>query len=155
MTIYLFAYLLYISKLDSKRTRKRNVIILLVTIVFTFGLIGVSFYVGFSSNELTVSDQQLHISGLYGVDWPLEEVTNVEIVEHLPNIQLRTNGFAYGERLKGRFRLEGFGNGRLFLYRDNPPFLFIQKGEDYLFNNSKDGKMTLQWFHAVKSAVDK
>ncbi|WP_078427733.1 DUF3784 domain-containing protein [Alkalihalobacterium alkalinitrilicum] len=153
MTIYLFAYLLYISKLEVKRTRKRNNVFLVGTMVFTFGIIGVAFYVGYSENELTVSDKTVQISGVYGVEWSLEELTNIEMVEQLPKVQVRTNGFSLGERLKGRFRLEGMGNGRLFLYRNHPPYLFIEKGEDYLFINSKDNAVTVQWFETVEHAV--
>lgn len=154
MTIYLFAYLLYISKLDLERTRKRNVIILLVTIVFTIGIISFAFYVGASENELTIKDQQLQISGTYGVEWPLEEITSVELVEELPKVQMRTNGYAFNDRLKGRFRLEGLGNGRLFLFLDNQPFIYIEKSEDYLFINSKDIAVTFQWFEDLKQAVE-
>ncbi len=152
MTVFLFAYLLYITKLDVERTRKRNVIILIVTMVFTFAIVGGVVYVGAGANELTVSDEYLHISGGYGVDWPLEEVTNVELVEQLPKIQMRMNGYSLGQRLKGRFRLEELGNGRLFLYRDHPPFVFIEKGEDFLFSNSKDEAVTIQWYETAKSA---
>nr|MBA5586635.1 DUF3784 domain-containing protein [Anaerobacillus isosaccharinicus] len=154
MTIYLFAYLFYISKLDLERTRKRNVIILFVTMVFTIGVIGAAISVGGSANELTIKENELQVSGTYGVEWPLEELTSFELVDKLPKVQMRTNGYALNERLKGRFRLEGLGNGRLFLYRDNPPFIYIQKGEEYLFINSKEKALTIQWFEELRLAVE-
>lgn len=153
MTVFLFAYMLYINKLDVARVRKRNFIILLGTIIFTFGIIGFVVWIGTQPNHLTISETDLHVSGNYGVDWPLDEITNVELMEDLPKIQMRTNGFAAGERLKGRFRLEDLGNGRLFIYRNNPPFIFIEKGEDYLIINSRDIEQTEQWYKEVQDAL--
>lgn len=153
MTIYLFAYLLYISKLDLDRTRKRNVIILVITIIFTTGIIGAAMYTGMSKNELSIVGDELQISGSYGVEWNISEITNVELVEQLPKVQMRTNGYSLGDRLKGRFRLDGLGNGRLFLYLDKPPLIFIEKGDDYIFINSKDETQTQQWFDALKRVV--
>ncbi|MCT8136761.1 hypothetical protein H1D32_02715 [Anaerobacillus sp. CMMVII] len=108
--------------------RKRNFLMLMGTIVFTFAIIGGAFYVGQSSNVLTISKDELHISGTYGVDWQLEEITNIELVEELPEIKMRTNGYSFGGRLKGRFRLEELGNGRL-LFTETIPLLSTLKKE--------------------------
>ncbi|MFV8829799.1 DUF3784 domain-containing protein [Alkalihalobacterium sp. APHAB7] len=146
MIIYLFTRLLYIGKLDTTKNKKRNSIILIITIVFTFGVLGGVAYIGIQPNEVTISDDRLHVSGFYGVEWPLDEITNVELVDTIPNVQVRTNGFSFANRLKGHFRLEGLGGGRLYLYRNHPPFIFVEKGEDYLFINSRDSQETKLWY---------
>ncbi|WP_169824141.1 hypothetical protein [Anaerobacillus alkalidiazotrophicus] len=51
-------------------------------------------YIGIQPNEVSISDNRLYISGFYGVKWPLDEITKVELVDTIPNIQVRTNGFA-------------------------------------------------------------
>lgn len=153
MLLYLFGYLFYISKYDIEKTKKRNLYILAATMIFTFGIIFWGIYVGVSSNELIVKNDQVHITGMYGVEWPLDEITSVSIVHELPRIQMRTNGFAYGDRLKGNFRIEGLGTGKLYLYRNHLPYVFIQRGEDYVFINSKDKTTTLQWFDDLNESI--
>ncbi|MBU9711602.1 DUF3784 domain-containing protein [Evansella tamaricis] len=153
MMIYMFTHLLLISKLDAKRVRKRNTIILAVTAVFTVGIIGAVFYIGAQPNELTVEGRELHISGVYGLSWELDDITKVELVKNVPEIQMRSNGFSHGQRAKGKFRLDELGNGTLFLYRDTPPFLYIERGEDYLFINSRDAAETLIWYERVIEAM--
>ncbi len=127
MIIYLFVHLLYIGKLDTTQNRRRNSIILKITIVFTFGILGWTSYIGIQPNELSISDNRLHISGSYGVEWPLDEITNIELADTIPNVQMRTNGFALANRLKGHFRLEGLGKGKLFLFQNHPPFIYMKK----------------------------
>ncbi|WP_216829783.1 DUF3784 domain-containing protein [Alkalihalobacterium elongatum] len=153
MIIYIFTHLLYIGKLDTTKSSKRNSIILILTIVFTFGILGVVTYIGIQPNHLSTSDTQLQISGFYGVDWPLDKITNVELVDTIPNVQVRTNGFAFANRLKGHFRLEELGKGRLLLYRNHPPFIYIEKGEDYLFINSRDINETRLWYEEMMDLI--
>lgn len=149
MITFLFVRLLSIGKLDTTKSRKRNSIILIITIVFTFGVLGGAAFIGMQPNELTISDDRLHVSGFYGVEWPLDEITNVELVDTIANVQVRTNGFSFANRLKGHFRLEGLGKGRLYLYRNQPPFIYIEKGEDYLFINSRDRHETIFWYEKL------
>ncbi len=146
MVVYLFAAMFYYSKLDTTTSRKRNRMMLIFTIVFTVIIIAGSTYVGFQENDVTITADEVQISGMYGVDWKLAELTNVELVEILPDIQVRTNGFAFANRLKGKFRLDELGNGRLFIYTNHSPFLYIEKGEDFLFINAKDPEKTKQWY---------
>lgn len=154
MIIYLFAHLLYICKLDTTQSSKRNLIILIITIVSTFGILGGVFYIGIQPNEVSISDNRLDISGFYGVEWPLEKITNVELVDTIPNIQVRTNGFALANRLKGHFRIEGLGKGRLYLFCDRPPFIYIEKGEEYLFINSRDISETKLWYEEMMDELN-
>ncbi|MDT8860811.1 DUF3784 domain-containing protein [Alkalihalobacillus sp. MEB130] len=149
MIIYLFVHLLYIGKLDNTKHRKRNSLILKMTIVFTFGILGWASYMGLQPNELSISDNRLQISGFYGVEWPLDEITNIELVDTIPKIQVRTNGFSFANRLKGHFRLEELGKGRLFIYRNSPHFIYIEKGDDYIFINSSDSHETKLWYEEM------
>ncbi|MCD8508528.1 MAG: DUF3784 domain-containing protein [Bacillus sp. (in: Bacteria)] len=151
MMIYMFAHLIAISKLDAKRVRRRNTIILVVTAIFTIGVIGVVFYIGEQPNDLKIVGNEVHVSGVYGLEWELDGVSNVELMEEMPRILSRSNGFSHGQRAKGRFRVEDLGNGTLFLYRNYPPFLFVQREDgDYFFINSKDQRKTEEWYEKLK-----
>lgn len=152
MMVYMFAHLLAISKLDAKRVRRRNTIILIVTALFTLVIIGGIFYIGEQPNDLSVVGNEVQVSGVYGLEWKLEEIVNVELVDELPPILIRSNGFAHGQRAKGRFRMEELGNGTLYIYRNYPPYLFVE-GEDgdYFFINSKEPGKTEEWYAELKA----
>lgn len=150
MILFLFAYLLYIQKLDTSKNRKTNTLLLVITMVTTFFIIAGVFYIGFQQNHVTISEEQFQVSGFYGVTWELDALTAIELVDEIPDIEMRTNGFAMGNRLKGNFRLEKLGNGKLFLYDNHPPYLYIKKGEDYLFINSKNVEETVQWYEQLE-----
>lgn len=87
-------YSIYIGKLDTTKISRRNSLVLKITIVLSFGILGLVSYIGIQPNEVSISDNRLYISGFYGVKWPLDEITKVELVDTIPNIQVRTNGFA-------------------------------------------------------------
>ncbi|RXI96159.1 DUF3784 domain-containing protein [Anaerobacillus alkaliphilus] len=155
LMLYMFGHLLYISKRDAKRVRKRNFIILVSVTVITLGGVGTLFYLGEQPNYLTVTEEEVVVSGMYGLTWPLTEITNVELVEEIPRIRARTNGFSTSQRAKGKYRLDELGSGTLFLYRDHPPFLVVQKGEDYFIINSENESETIAWFENIGSVLVK
>ncbi len=151
LMVYMIGHMLRISKLDAKRVRKRNFFIMLSIAVITLGGVGILFYFGEQANQLTVTEEEVVVSGMYGLSWPLAEITNVELVTEIPRIRARTNGFSTGQRAKGKYRLDELGNGTLFLYRDHPPFLIVQKGEDYFIINSKNESETIAWYDLLKN----
>lgn len=151
LIVYMFGALIYYNKLDTTKSRKRDQWILIGTFLLTIIILTGAGYAGFQKNEITVTENELKISGFYGVEWPLAELTKVELVEEIPEVEWRTNGFALGNRLKGNFRLEGLGGGKLFLYVNKPPFLYIEKGDDFVFINDKDSEVTKRWFREIEA----
>ncbi|WP_158282307.1 DUF3784 domain-containing protein [Salipaludibacillus keqinensis] len=150
MIVYLFGYLLYANKLDLKRVRKRNAFFLSGTLVFTSIILVIVFYAGLSSNTIIFTETEVMIDGSYGVEWDLEEVTSTTLMDDLPNIQMKMNGFSFYDRAKGRFRLDGLGNGLLFVYLDQTPFLLIEQEDDFIIINSKNPQETEEWYEELQ-----
>jgi hypothetical protein len=71
-------------------------------------------------------------SGLYDARIPIVEMTSVSLEPRLPNILIRTNGYALGATLRGHFRLEILGSGQLYIQRDRPPFLLVRTPETFV-----------------------
>lgn len=63
---------------------------------------------------------------LYSESVPLTDITTVTVLDTLPTVDARTNGFAAGGKLRGHFRLRGYGAASLFVDRAHPPFVMIQ-----------------------------
>jgi hypothetical protein len=76
--------------------------------------------------RVTMSHEGMKIgAGIYGVELPWSTVTDVTLEQALPRVVRRTNGYALGGTLRGHFRVAGLGPARLFVERDEPPFVRI------------------------------
>jgi hypothetical protein len=89
-------------------------------------------------------------SGLYGVDLPWSTVTDVSLEQALPRIVGRPNGYALGGTLRGYFSVDGIGRTRLFVERDEPPFVRITSStEGVVYLGLGRGGGTQQLFREI------
>jgi hypothetical protein len=92
-------------------------------------------------------------SGFYGVDVPLAEIQRVDLVDALPPIQSRTNGFAAGGLLRGHFRLEEWGSGGLFINRNSPPYVVVRMRQTFVVVNFADPAATRDLYERLSARV--
>ncbi|MBM7097988.1 DUF3784 domain-containing protein [Bacillus sp. H-16] len=151
---YFFIRMIMLSKLDNSKNKKRDLSILIGTFAFVILLIGAFLFEGEREPRLTVSNESVSVTGIYGVEWPLEDIKDIALVEDLPAIRSRTNGYSFMERRRGHFSLEGLGRGRLFVHTGTAPFLYMEKDGDFLFVNSKDPGETEQWFYQIREVIE-
>lgn len=81
-------------------------------------------------------------SALYGEHFAFRDVSSITLEERLPGIRLRTNGYAWPPTLRGHFRLDGLGDGQLYVEADTPPFVLLRSGDRYVFVNYSDPAAT-------------
>jgi hypothetical protein len=65
-------------------------------------------------------------SPFYGQGYRADDVTAVDLLDRLPTIEARTNGFAAGGLLRGHFRVRGLGDGKLFLDTGTAPWILVR-----------------------------
>ncbi len=87
--------------------------------VFTYRLIDQ----GTATPEIQISKDHITISGMYGTK---STIMGIALLDTLPRIGKKTNGFNFGPVLKGNFRLEQFGPSKLYLESSQGPFIFIK-----------------------------
>jgi hypothetical protein len=113
-----------------------------VVVAGVLALVGAA-YVQTRPPEVNVTPQTLSVRSLfYGDDYPLAEITGVSLERCLPRILMRTNGFAGGGVLRGWFRLEGLGEGKLFVDLGSSPFLVVRLRRGYVILNFSDPAKT-------------
>lgn len=119
-------------ELAAGRARRWIAVVVVLALLSALGVGGLLF--GESRPPVaTVDDAGLHVSSLvYSAHVRPEEVVSVELVDRLPAIELRTNGTALGATLRGNFRLREWGDGKLFLDADRPPFLVVKTRGSYV-----------------------
>jgi len=100
-----------------------------------------------------VSQEQVEVSGTYGVVVPIEDITALSLEKSLPKVQRKINGINAGNTLKGHFQLQDIGQARLAIQQNKPPFIVIktESGEIIIINNPDEEK-TRELFQRINGA---
>jgi hypothetical protein len=109
MVIMLLGGFIYVSKYDLPSKRKRSYIISILITVITVGTLAVVFFLGFQEPKMTFNEDTFVISGVYGKEWEYSELTHIELVDEMPEVTLRTNGYGTPTISKGHFRVKDVG----------------------------------------------
>ncbi|WP_339149449.1 MULTISPECIES: DUF3784 domain-containing protein [unclassified Sutcliffiella] len=153
MVIMLLGGFIYVSKYDLPSKRKRSYIISILIAVITVGTLAVVFFLGIQEPKMTFNEDTFVISGVYGGEWKYSELTHIEIVDEMPEVTLRTNGYGTPSISKGHFRVKDVGKSLLFIYKGNSPYIFIETERDKIFINSKSAGQTKDWYDLLKEQV--
>lgn len=97
-----------------------------------------------SSGEPKVEfgEETITFTGLYGQQIRYDDISDLMIMDTLPAISLRTNGFALGNILKGHFRTNNSETCILLVNTDHSPYLFIGLNDGKkIYFNSKDPEL--------------
>jgi len=124
---------------------------LLVTIA---AVLLISSYTDYKSSELTMDGQKLEIaspygislSGFYGISLSKEQIYRQKLVDKLPPIVYKSNGFAAGDYAKGHFKTKSGETILLFVNKKSSPFLLIEseKGDIYYNHDELDMQVLSQ-----------
>lgn len=135
---------------QSNKNWKSVYVILGIAILFVFGML----YHDSRPVEMIISRKSVIIGGAYGVELSVEDIQEVKLVEKIPAITLRMNGFSFGPIKKGNFNLEEYGNCKLFLHSDSNLYLIIigKNGAKTIINH-EDKRETEKEFKRLKSVT--
>ncbi len=89
----------------------------------------------------------------YGDLWTYDDVTELKLLERLPHIGWRTNGFALAGTLRGWFKSDDLGEGKLFLEADQPPFVLIRLRDGYVIVGFEDPMRTRALYEDLDAAM--
>ena len=79
--------------------------------------------------------------------WP--QIKKLELVESLPKIVLRTNGYSAAGKRRGRFRVEGMGAGQLFVDEKVGSYIVAMTEKSYLIFNAEDARATRSLYATI------
>ncbi|MFN8255941.1 MAG: PH domain-containing protein [Bacteroidales bacterium] len=83
--------------------------------------------------KVSVNENSLVIKGMYSEEIPLNTISMVDTVSTLPEIEMRTNGFAAGGVCKGNFRLKEVGEAKLYVNLKCSPYIVFKTSDNKLF----------------------
>jgi hypothetical protein len=149
MLLFLLGGFIYSSKYEVPKKRKRSYIISTSLLVGMSIFIGVLMFLGYQDYQLLTKKNSFEITGIYGDQWLYEDIEKIELMEDLPQVTLRQNGFGLATMAKGVFRVKGYGSSLLFIKKDSSPYLYIELKNKKIFINSDDSKQTRGWYEEL------
>ena len=152
--IFIFGGFLYLQNFEVPTKRKKYRWLYGIIILLTVGfIIGIS-YLGNQDNEVFIENNKLTISGMYGIEWSTQSIEHVELLNSLPEVLMKTNGFSSEKSRKGKFKLEEpYGIGRLFVIGNKGPYLYIRVNGDYVILNRAAEKETIELYEKLKDEL--
>jgi hypothetical protein len=148
-TFFIYKSQKFYSSTKGKRMAKVGVAIMLI--IFT-GIV-LLLYTGYSENKISFDGNRLEISGIYGEDIAIQAIKKLDVVEAIPEITHKANGFALGSISKGYFGTKTEGRVKLILNTNKGPFLYILKSDGlkvYFSSTNQDVKKLL---HEIESSI--
>lgn len=118
-------------------------------------IIGVSFLL--IRSELTspsiaiTSDRHIHIDyPMYSYSFRTGDIRELALADTVP-AGVKTNGEATSKFARGHFRLEGANKARLYIFRDNPPYIRLKLDDVVIYYNDKDPEKTRQLYAELEA----
>ena len=131
---FIFKSAKYSNKPQTKAT-KIGIVLLLGVLFFLVGM----FALGFKEDKLIINSKAIQIEGSYSEKILPSEIESIVLVESLPKIKMKTNGFALETIKKGYFKTEAGEKVKLILNSDQKPILLFTKtdGKQIYFSSKK------------------
>lgn len=128
--ILAYIYFIYQSKQLIPNQQKGNTKWGLAVLIFILiGIIGL-FYFGFKENELKIQTNQIEITGQYGEQIDFAQLKTIELVDSIPKIAYKSNGFSLGDIHKGYYKTKAGESIKLILNAKNKPYILLTKTDN-------------------------
>lgn len=117
---------------SGNKWNKIGLYVLLGSLILVIGLLAM----GLKENRLIITADKMEFQGSYGEVLNWNEIKAVDIINELPRIDSKINGFALGHIKKGYFSTDTGEKIKLILNSDHHPYLQITKldGEKIYFS---------------------
>ena len=130
LVVYILLAYIYFAYKSNKLAKGLNVVEAKIIIAITF--IALAFFIGtlfngYKENQITIKNNRVVISGMYGEEISFSEIDTIMIIESIPKIKLRSDGFSLGSVNKGYYLTQSNETIKLLLNSENKPYLLIIK----------------------------
>lgn len=143
----ILAYIFFIikslqfSKGINTKGNKIAVVVMVITLFIVIGLI----FLGYKNSSLIVRNNELKIEGIYGEELEAKDILEITLVNELPQITSKTNGYAMGKVNKGYFQTKEGKVVKLILNDKQSPYIKIIKknGKVIYYSSNTTSNKTL------------
>jgi|TARA_R110001606_G_scaffold277694_1_gene425798 apolipoprotein N-acyltransferase len=136
---------------SSNKWNKIGLYVLVATLILLIGLLAL----GFKENPVIISANNIQFKGSYGETLSAQDIASVTLVDHLPKITSKTNGFALGSIRKGYFKTKEGEKVKLIVNSESKAYLlFTKKNGDKIYFSPKE-KSSVEIFNEVRNILPK
>jgi hypothetical protein len=116
-------------------------------------LVGALFYFQIRPPRVAVTSTGLDIeTPFYGASVPAADIVAVSLQTRLPRVLRKTNGFGGAGTLRGWFRLEELGEGRLYVDEGLAPYVLVRLRQGFVIVNFREPERTRALFDEMARA---
>lgn len=130
---------------NKKSTLEKLFPFVLVLGIFVF--VGLKMFKNHDPLEVSITNNQITISGDYGLTAPVNEIG---LIEGIPEIKRRTGGYSDGIVRKGNFLLEEWGGCKLFLQSQGGPYIKVSTSDKPILINGKSADDTRKLYDKLR-----
>jgi hypothetical protein len=106
-------------------------------------LVGALFWSQIRPPRVAVDARGFQVETLfYGTSVAASDVVGISLEARLPRVLRRTNGFAGAGTLRGHFRLEELGDGRLYVEQGFAPYLLVRLRQGFVIVSFREPQRT-------------
>ncbi|MCX7921235.1 MAG: DUF3784 domain-containing protein [Clostridia bacterium] len=116
-------------------SRKGFVTAMVIFLVLIPIVVGTLVFQGAKEPSIDINKEYIEISGIYAERILMKDIRDIEIKDTIPKVIIKTNGYNFGNVLKGNFKLKDMGTGKLHIQSNKSPYIYIYKNEGYSIIN--------------------
>jgi hypothetical protein len=114
-----------------------------IALVVGVALLGALLWFQIRPPKVTVGPRGFEVETLfYGASFAAADITAVSLETRLPRVLWKTGGFAGAGTLRGRFRLDELGEGRLYAELGIAPYVLVRLRQGFVIVNFREPEQT-------------
>ena len=96
----------------------------------------------------------MKLPGCMAMNGHMRRLSSIELMDHLPEVTVRTNGVGLPTLSKGHFKVTGYGSSLLFIQKGSSPYIYIELKDKKIFINDKDPEQTRLWYQQLSEKME-
>lgn len=151
LLIIVFGYLIYMQKFDHNKKSKSEIMVMVVIGFITFAIMIITFSFVNEPNNIIIKEDSIVIDGSYGITLKREDIKEIKLVDNIPEMGFKSNGYSDGGAIKkGDFKLKNGEKVKLYVQSNKGPYIKISTVNFDVYINYKDISLTNQSFNNLK-----
>lgn len=107
-----------------------------------------------TEHKVVMDAENLIINTVFGIEQKLADIEDVKLLEAIPKIKAKTNGFDIKDIRRGEFNLEDLGDGRLYIHLESKLFVWIKTSDSYIIINFTNEGSTRELYEGLQEYLE-
>ncbi|KZE37004.1 hypothetical protein AV656_10490 [Bhargavaea cecembensis] len=154
MMLVLFGGFIILSRREVPHKRKRALLTSVILTAVVIGGTSALLFTGARQPDVTFGESAMEISGMYGEKIRYRDIRSAELLDTMPTVRYKENGFGFADFSKGHFSVEGHGSSLLFVDSKQTPILLIETSGRPVFLTGSEPEETKSWHNRLQDKTN-